>query len=299
MKGKFKSLITILLTLSLVISSTLVSFANDTTSEEKIIVTDEIILQMADKFAENMKPDLELIAKNPIKFYNTDDQAIGYIVSYYSGTQEHGYVIFDTTHESLISEYSFDENARTPVETMESRARAASLDNKVYKTAPFTYGRKKSSDPNVLLNNYGEEEKIAVSRSFNKPQNWENIIMDFDDIYENYQIISMNTIPEFIGFEEGSEIEAMTGHYACAVTAMYTCATYYGTVSYSNMKADYMQLWNLSDTFIDKTTSSGIILGLTPNAKQGPALVSFCSSKGKNSDIGIFSLQVIVFYNLY
>lgn len=105
--------------------------------------------------------------------------------------------------------------------------------------------------------------------------------MDFDDIYENYQIISMNTIPEFIGFEEGSEIEAMTGHYACAVTAMYTCATYYGTVSYSNMKADYMKLWNLSETFIDKTTSSGIILGLTPNAKQGPALVSFCSSKGK------------------
>lgn len=73
MKRKFKSLITILLTLSLVISSTLVSFANDTTSEEKIVVTDEMILQVADKFAENMKPDLELVAKNPIKFYNTDD----------------------------------------------------------------------------------------------------------------------------------------------------------------------------------------------------------------------------------
>lgn len=113
MKKKFKNLIAILLTLSLILSVNVVSFANED-NEGKVKVTNELILQMAERFSEIANPDLNLTAKNPVKFYDTNDKAIGYIVSYYSGNKEHGYIIFDTTQEALISEYSFDEASKTP-----------------------------------------------------------------------------------------------------------------------------------------------------------------------------------------
>ncbi len=49
-----------------------------------------------------------LFANNPEKFYDTTGQAIGYIVKNYNleKTKPYGYVVFDTTCESLISEYS-------------------------------------------------------------------------------------------------------------------------------------------------------------------------------------------------
>ncbi len=278
MKKRFKNLIAILLTLSLILSVNMVSFANEDNNEGKVKVTNELILQMAERFSEIANPDLNLTAKNPVKFYDTNDKAIGYIVSYYSGNKERGYIIFDTTQEALISEYSFDEAAKTPVETVKARAKGISLNDRVYKTAPFTYGCKEDAT-NVILNNYGETENVPSTHSSNKPE-WNDIFMEIKDIYENYTPISIKTIPEFISFDEFEEIEAKTGCYACTVTALYACAYYYGAASYSNMKADYLKLWDLSKTEVDHV-SGGITYGATYAEHEGPALRSFCSSKGK------------------
>lgn len=278
MKKRFKNLIAILLTLSLILSVNMVSFANEDNNEGKVKVTNELILQMAERFSEIANPDLNLTAKNPVKFYDTNDKAIGYIVSYYSGNKERGYIIFDTTQEALISEYSFDEAAKTPVETVKARAKGISLNDRVYKTAPFTYGCKEDAT-NVILNNYGETENVPSTHSSNKPE-WNDIFMEIKDIYENYTPISIKTIPEFISFDEFEEIEAKTGCYACTVTALYACAYYYGAASYSNMKADYLKLWDLSKTEVDHV-SGDITYGATYAEHGGPALRSFCSSKGK------------------
>ena len=60
---------------------------------------------MAERFAKGIGENSNIVANNPRKFYDTTGQAIGYIVNYNLENKPYGYVVFDTTCESLISEY--------------------------------------------------------------------------------------------------------------------------------------------------------------------------------------------------
>ena len=44
---------------------------------------------------------------------------------------------------------------------------------------------------------------------------WDEVLLDIDEVYENYTLVSTNHLQEFISFNE-PYIESVTGHYACA-----------------------------------------------------------------------------------
>lgn len=93
---------------TMMLTSHLYVFASDTSSSDsKVKLIDELVIQMAERFAQTACTNVTLLADNPVKFYDESGKAIGYIVNYYNMNEPYGYIVFDTTGDSLISEYSF------------------------------------------------------------------------------------------------------------------------------------------------------------------------------------------------
>ncbi|EGX72255.1 hypothetical protein HMPREF9457_02428 [Dorea formicigenerans 4_6_53AFAA] len=281
MKKKLKSIISFLLITILAISISTPVSAAEIPEKERIKVTNELAIEMANNFAQDIYSDNSLSAANPMKIFDTDGKAIGYIVNYYQNDTPYGYVIFDTTDPSLVSEYSFGKNVQGPYASITGSTYALNS-TPLIKTAPFTYGIIDTSS-NTIINNYGETSQLPSDTysSFSddkKPSDWADVFLEIQTIYEDYNLVSTNHLNEFFAFGE-SYIEAQTGHYACAISALYACAAYYGALDYSNVSKDYLGLWNATGTTVS-STSNGITYGSTNVYNVGPGFVSFCSDKG-------------------
>lgn len=286
MKNKLKYLVVLCLALILVISSIL-PVAAGTTESSGVIVTEEMVIEIAERFAVGVNPGEEFKAVNPIKFYNEEGQAIGYIVDYYKDGEPSGYIIFDNTYESFISEYSFDTKAKNPYQNIVDSCDASTATTfsskkpMLYKIGPLTYG---IIDENAcaFLNNYGEkidvEAKVLNNTTNSKnPHTWNDVFLKGHNgvLNDIYFVHKSKSIPEFIAMSEET-IEEKTGHYACAVSALLACAWYYGTANYQDIKSDYMELWNRTKTTTDHVGENGIIYGSTYVTDMGRAFKVFC-----------------------
>lgn len=284
MKKTQKRIVSLILVLILAVLSVVQSFAADETNDTTLVkMTDQIAIEMAERFAGSINPDANLTADNPIKFYDENGQAIGYIVNFYNGNEPNGYVIFDNTGNSLISEYSFEPDSKNPYETIVSKSTISTYSiatNKVYKIAPFTYGIIDSST-NTVVNNYGDSlnfETLSLNTSSARTTyEWDDVFITIQQLYEDYQLIITNHLSEFIGFSKDTFVEN-TGYYACGVTALYHCAAFYGALDFNDMSGDYKELWNLSGTKVSEVNSN-YTLGGTPVGNLGPALVEFCEKR--------------------
>lgn len=298
MKSK---LFSVFLTLCLVFSLSFVSLpvnAQEKNEDSEVVeFTEELAIQTADSFAQGICPDKQLRATNPIKFYNNDNQAIGYIVSFYEDETPYGYVIFDVTSTDLISEYSITENAQSPYETAVQRnsklSRSASSGGKAYKLDPITYGYVPTDNEYVYTNSGEQIEADKVIDNYNlesrsvTPGTWDVIFIPISSLYEDYKIVDTNYTDLYCSFTE-SYVTSMTKHYACVVSAMANCADYYGVMSIPAFSNDYMRLWNLSGTTVLEQTNN-ITYGLTTFSNTGPAFTQFCSEKGLSVGYGHYS----------
>ena len=96
MKKYLYSLCGLVLVAILIFNSCFISKAEEPSGEENtIIMTDDLALSLAQNFAKSTN-NIDLTALNPVKFYDSTGQAIGYIVEYYQNNIPHGYVIFDS-----------------------------------------------------------------------------------------------------------------------------------------------------------------------------------------------------------
>ena len=57
-----------------------------------------------------------------------------------------------------------------------------------------------------------------------------------------YNLVTTNHLDEFLAFSE-DYIEDQTAHYACAISALYACAAYYGALNFADVSGDYLGLW--------------------------------------------------------
>lgn len=260
---------------------------NSISDQTPVVVTNDMAIEMAERFAQTANPDKTLSAGNPIKFYDESGQAIGYIVNYYTDDNaQSGYVIFDNTSDPIVSEYTFDENALNPYENIVNNIGITVFRSsnavKLYKTAPFTYGIVEEST-GFITDNYGNETPVLSVLSLNdsedkNPVDWEDVIMDVSDVYEDYYLVKSNNVDAFISYEE-AYVESITGHYACAVSALLNCADYYGALDYEDLAGEYMDIWNLTNTTKDNE-SKGVIYGKTNIYNIGPGFVKYCSERG-------------------
>lgn len=270
--------------LVVIMLSAMTVHATEISKDDSMIrVTDELALQMAENFASGVGENSNIIAVNPKKFYDVNGQAIGYIVNFILENEPYGYVVFDTTNESLISEYSFGYNSRNPYEIICEREdtifKEKENDPEIFKINPFTYGVIDNS--NKIKTNYGQTlEKTILSenkiRSVN-PTTWSDVLLDIKDVYEKYTLVSGDHLPQFIAFGQGF-IENETQRYACAVTALLACAAYYNAVDYGNLADDYINLWNATGTTTYLETGEREY-GTTSIGNVGPGFVNFCAGK--------------------
>lgn len=259
--------------------------AKDNVDDDLIKFTEADAVEAAEIFVKNNCIDGEIVGMNPIKFYNKENRPIGYIIEIYNENILYGYVIFDSTCEGLISEYSIGENVKSPYANALEESEISSYalrETKVYKLDALTYGIY-DTDKDDIETNTGEsiEAESIIPRESARSgatHEWDDIFINKDSISLYYILEAANYTDIFCAFTE-SYVENMTGKYACGVSAMGACADYFGVWDWSDFAGDYQRLWDLSGTYAIKN-ENGIIYGSTSYYNIGPAFKTFCAENG-------------------
>ena len=259
----------------------------------KVQFTEEMALEFAKTFTRGAGETSGLVPAGTTKIYDPNLGAIGYIVDITDTFgNPHGYIIYDVTDDSLISEYSFEPDVISPYASVSQDVPMLYRDDSsviALKAGPFCYVAAER-DSGIVLSapepcGYDADAAIPLS-STPDSGSWDDIFFE-DNLARNskYQIAEHIHIPteEFIAYRE-RDVESETGSYACAVSALLCSAEYYipGDSFFKyGIKHHYDALWFLSGTY-ETHTKYGIKYGGTPNHKIGPALVSYCSRYSKS-----------------
>lgn len=86
-------------------------------NNQEVLLTEEMALNLASNYAA-IFTDKELVPCNPTKLYETDGQAIGYIIELYYRGAPYGYLVFDNNVEGLLAEISLNNDGDTPQEEL-------------------------------------------------------------------------------------------------------------------------------------------------------------------------------------
>lgn len=257
----------------------------DETQNDLTVLTDSLAVEMAQGFAETMYAEESLTAQNPVILSDDQGQAIGYIVSFFDADGPHGYIVFDNTQPSLISEYVIEEGVLNPFinynDLSHSAPRAlASDDSVIVKTAPFTYAIADASSGKAI-DNYGNNvpsDMVApalAKKSERSPSggNWNDVFVYYDST--SYTLLENKWITPFIGRSETQIRNATGGYYACAVTALIDCAEFYDPNFFSTSINDhYWGISNATETFYEGYN------GGTYPTMEGPGFVNYMKSRG-------------------
>lgn len=283
MKKVFKKLSGIIVCLSLILSSGIYANAAEETSK-KVDFTTSIAKEIGINFARGITGEENITADNVVGFYNEKGLPAGYIVHFYQEGNPYGYVILDTTEMDLVTEFSFDKSAKSPYEVIVSN-NVSTYDNELssnplYKLDSYEYGV--LINDSTIINNYGEmTDETVVSSTYSSgkdPTTWDEPLLDIAEVYEGYSLIKTNHLNQFYSYNEPM-IENLTGHYACAVSALLACASHYQAVNYKDLAGDYMDLWNMTNTTVDHVEGN-ITYGGTTNGNIGTGFVNYCSDRG-------------------
>lgn len=92
----------------------------------------------------------------------------------------------------------------------------------------------------------------------------------------------MNNLPSWVCTTQDT-IVALTGRYACVVTALFVCAAYYGLVNPYTDGDAYIELWDLTKTTKDPNNGdTSALWGLTNFTDGLNGFIEFCARRGKN-----------------
>lgn len=275
---KIRNILSIILSVILLLNLSITALASESENAEgEILLTEDLALDLATNYAA-VFTDKELVPCNPTRIYDLNDQAIGYIVELYYQDELYGYLVFDNNVEGLLAEISLDTGGNTLEESMLEKnsidSQSMNSEEKIYKLDTAIYGVP-TDEENQFITNYNDivelpEANINNARS-NKPSSWNDVFIDKKYTSSNMYFSSTGHLPEFIAYDEAT-VESKTKHYACFVSATMTCATY-GTLA-----TDYMSLWKLTNTSVDKVENK-ITYGSTDPATGVSGFKTFCNQK--------------------
>lgn len=257
-------------------------------SQDKLVeFTEDMAVEVAAEFAVALSGE-DLMAGDPTKFFDTNDQPIGYIVDYYEGSESHGYVIFDNTDKSMVAQWSFGEGSQSPISAaVESVDSVDSIDGAstvVYKTSSFEYTAV-NEETGDAVDSSGDEFQISeadaqnlLSVSTNNPTTWQNAFVA-GAWWNNYIPSMSNNVPG--GFNAYPEwwVEQQTGTYACAISALMVVSDYY--CGFAPLTTVYPALWAATNTSTSYTLN-GITYGSTTNGSIGSGFQSYAANRGRS-----------------
>lgn len=267
------------------------AFASETNENvNRIILTADVATEMAQRFADDCYHDEGLLATNPIKLTESTGKPIGYICDYVKSGLPYGYLIIDVTAPMSIAEYSIGAEARSPyvraVQAGSEQVTTFSLDEEptALRLDPLTYGVVNQASGTIFLNDGTEQTPPPALYDA-----WGDATIGITDFYSNYTIALAGNLPSWIGSKQ-ERIIALTGRYACAVTAYFTVAGIYGLVDTWQDGGEYIKIWNYTGTVQDTTnTNPGALWGTTDRATGAAGFKSYCASRGKNISYQQFS----------
>lgn len=252
---------------------------------EHIVLTDELAVEMAQGFADTMYSSDGLIAKEPVIFCNESGEAIGYIVSFFNETGPNGYIIFDNTDKSLISEYVVEDGVLNPFVNYNALTRSVpfamtSENSAIVKTDMATYAAV-DVETGEAVDNYGKNVNLDLDEIANNtnvrsvdPSTWNDIFIDYNSTY--YTLLENKWVTPFLGRSQTQITNATGGTYACVVTALIDCAEYYDpNFGNQSLKDTFFGIWNHTNSYYDENGA-----GTTTFSNMGPGFSSYMSSRG-------------------
>lgn len=274
-------------------------------SHEPIRFTESLAIEYANDFIDAAYPNVDAsAAEDALRLFGSDGSSLGYVVDYVSSDgSPNGYIVFDVSDETLISEFSVEEDATSPVKRAALKVLSSSVSSETaaVKTAPYSYDvvDTETGDSVDEYGIYAKNDYPGIALKSSAPNGtWTEPFLTGVGT-TSYTIASERySVEQPICFSE-PEVEAATGSYACAVVAMLNCVPHYtGMASFPwlNWAPIFDDLWNRSGTYVDRITN-GIRYGLTQMVNIGPAFTSYCASQGVSvsySDTSNPSYQLFV-----
>ena len=215
--------------------------------------------EIALSFLESFCPDRSYATEPPMPLYDLSGNMIGCVVNLTYGGNPSGYVVLDVGHPSLIAQVCLEENSFGPLNRLISRGDEhglLSLSEEPYliKINPIEFAIGQHSNDCLLVSD-GKTVPVPNSLQRNVPaMEWRDLMIP--DIYSGYDVDEV-IYGATVGALGESEIRQATGHYACAVTALYCIATSLPYPSYTSFERflieyddydQYMTIWEDTST---------------------------------------------------
>lgn len=254
---------------------------------DAVEVTAEDATGLAQQFFNDIFP-VNVVASDAIKLYGPDGYATGYVVNALDDGRPHGYVVYDFSREWCIAKFCYSEGASF-LSDLPSRycdndeLRLVAVDALSYALLDSTgSGIMVDSGESVSLPGVIDAWSTPSDRSSRSsdPTTFDEVFTDHATLYkQGYKITSANALS---GYSNPTQlfVEVNTGRYACEVSSMYTMCSYYVDMGgLSNIKSQYVELWDLSDTKV--YSNNGEVTYGSTYAKNVPgAITEFCKRRG-------------------
>lgn len=271
-------------------SSSSVSSVNTASAMEPLSESDAILF--AKNFYQSIsgRESIGFSASNCTTVFSSSGRGLGYSIDFVNpSNQPIGYVVIDADSPNSIAEFSYEQGAVSPISAVRQSTPSVFDLNDQERFVCI-----KSDEMTYSLFDVGEKSFLPVpGRTFENqngiapmsadPESWNDVMIYFDDVYRNWNVVNDNSVGGIKLFTE-SEIERVTGRYACGVTAAYTVCTFYRTTSMQStgLKEGYYALWNRAnvETYDNPNGAPGVIYGSTYTINEANAVVGLSATAG-------------------
>lgn len=209
-----------------------------------------------------------------------------------------GYAVFDALSDGLLLQSSIAEGTSGLVQSIRRENdpmtySESDAEETVVMGTPLQFGLVDKAAEVVAFNN-GEEIELSDLPLSSAPQTvdpiqWDTIMIDENEVRQGkYQMTNADFLYDY-NYATESEVEAYTGKYACAVSALYSIGgTLYTSsgplIECQSDWGEYQKIWNYTETYQISSSANGIVYGATKNGKIGSGFKSYCSSRGYEID---------------
>lgn len=267
--------------------------------EGKVVFTEDLAAVAANSFLNSFYPNENLSISSVTQYATIDDVVDGYIVGFANKDGlPYGYLTVSANAPGLYADFVIEEGALPPhLATIKQCAnQQTSLisntepelpdDAMVYLVNAVQYGVYSPASEQMLVLG-GKTVDIpkpviasSIENSGTKPATWKDASISVSDVYKNYTVTNGGNLSSWVSTTQ-NRIIAITGRYACSVTALFVCAGFHGIADPWDDADAYCELWDLTGTVTDTTnTTPGAWWGLTARANVIPGYKEFAARRG-------------------
>lgn len=263
------------------------------------IFTESLAATAANSFLNSFYPDKNLSISSITQYATIDDVVDGYIVGFANEDgAPHGYLVVSANAPGLYADFIIEEGALPPhltaVRQCANRQTSTLSDAQpelpngamVYLINAIQYGVYSPTSEQMLVlggKTVDVPKSVVMSdiaASGAKPATWKDATVSVSDVYKNYTVTSGGNLSSWVSTTQ-DRIIAITGRYACSVTALFACAGFHGLVDTWNDADAYCELWDLTGTVTDETNATpGAWWGSTVRTNVIPGYKEFAARRG-------------------